>query len=220
MSAAQIEFSETAPRVRKDFSKIPRILDIPNLIEIQKESFERFLQTRIEQEKREPVGTPGGLPVRLPDPGLQRHRLSRVRGLHARGAEVRRAGVSAARHDLCGSVQGDDPTRRLGRRAGGSQTIRDVKEQEVYFGEIPIMTDNGTFIINGTERVIVSQLHRSPGIFYDTERLDDGERRGQEDLLVPCDSVSRFLARHRVRPQGSRLRAHRPAPEDPRHRAA
>ena len=50
----------------------------------------------------------------------------------------------------------------------GSQTIRDVKEQEVYFGEIPIMTDNGTFLINGTERVIVSQLHRSPGIFYDT----------------------------------------------------
>ena len=52
--------------------------------------------------------------------------------------------------------------------AEGSQTIRDVKEQEVYFGEVPIMTDNGTFIINGTERVIVSQLHRSPGIFYDT----------------------------------------------------
>ena len=52
--------------------------------------------------------------------------------------------------------------------AGGSQAIRDVKEQEVYFGEIPMMTDNGTFIINGTERVIVSQLHRSPGIFFDT----------------------------------------------------
>ncbi|MBW2420964.1 MAG: DNA-directed RNA polymerase subunit beta, partial [Deltaproteobacteria bacterium] len=52
--------------------------------------------------------------------------------------------------------------------SGGSQAIRDVKEQEVYFGEIPIMTDNGTFIINGTERVIVSQLHRSPGIFFDT----------------------------------------------------
>ena len=50
----------------------------------------------------------------------------------------------------------------------GSQAIRDVKEQEVYFGEIPIMTENGTFIINGTERVIVSQLHRSPGIFFDT----------------------------------------------------
>ena len=55
--------------------------------------------------------------------------------------------------------------------AEGSQAIRDVKEQEVYFGEIPIMTDNGTFIINGTERVIVSQLHRSPGIFYDTSTM-------------------------------------------------
>ena len=52
----------------------------------------------------------------------------------------------------------------------GTRSIRDIKEQEVYFGEIPLMTDNGTFIINGTERVIVSQLHRSPGVFYDHDK--------------------------------------------------
>src|SRR5207237_8487296 len=62
----------------------------------------------------------------------------------------------------------------------GSQSIRDVKEQEVYFGEIPLMTDNGTFIINGTERVVVSQLHRSPGVFYDH---DQGKTHSSGTLL-------------------------------------
>jgi DNA-directed RNA polymerase beta subunit len=52
----------------------------------------------------------------------------------------------------------------------GEQSIRDIKEQEVYFGEIPLMTENGTFIINGTERVVVSQLHRSPGVFFDHDK--------------------------------------------------
>ena len=55
-------------------------------------------------------------------------------------------------------------------RTSGHKTIRDIKEQEIYFGEIPLMTDNGTFIMNGTERVIVSQLHRSPGIFFDHDK--------------------------------------------------
>ena len=64
--------------------------------------------------------------------------------------------------------------------AEGSQTIRDVKEQEVYFGEIPIMTENGTFVINGTERVIVSQLHRSPGIFYDTSISTTASAAGKD----------------------------------------
>ena len=82
------------------------------------------------------------------------------------------------------------------------------------------MTDNGTFIINGTERVIVSQLHRSPGIFYDTSISTTVSCGRQEDLLLPDHSVSRFLARRRIRPQGSHSRPHRPAPEDPRHRPA
>ena len=73
-----------------------------------------------------------------------------------------------ARHDLCGAlkvtirltVYDKDPET-------GVKTVRDIKEQEVFFGEIPLMTENGTFIINGTERVIVSQLHRSPGVFFE-----------------------------------------------------
>ena len=82
------------------------------------------------------------------------------------------------------------------------------------------MTDNGTFIINGTERVIVSQLHRSPGIFFDTTTSTTVSAGRQEDLLVPHHPVPRLVARPRVRPQGPALRAHRPAPEDPRHGAA
>ena len=89
--------------------------------------------------------------------------------------------------------------------AEGSQAIRDVKEQEVYFGEIPIMTENGTFIINGTERVIVSQLHRSPGIFFDTTTSTTVSAAGQEDLLLPDHSLPRLLAGPGVRPQGPPL---------------
>ena len=84
-------------------------------------------------------------------------------------AEVRRAGVRGARHDVCRSAQGHHPADGLSTRTRRPATrrIRDIKEQEVFFGEIPLMTDNGTFIINGTERVIVSQLHRSPGVFFE-----------------------------------------------------
>ena len=70
----------------------------------------------------------------------------------------------------------------------GNKTVRDIKEQEVFFGEIPLMTDNGTFIINGTERVIVSQLHRSPGVFFET-------RAGAGLLPRQDHSVSRKLGR-------------------------
>jgi DNA-directed RNA polymerase subunit beta len=167
LTAPQTLFSENAPRVRKDFSKIPRILDIPNLIEIQKESFERFLQTRIDPEKRERAGLQAVFqsvfPIRdfndtaslefvgytLEEPKYDVQECLQRGMTYAAPFKVR-----------IRLVAWDD--------AEGSQTIRDVKEQEVYFGEVPIMTDNGTFIVNGTERVIVSQLHRSPGIFYDT----------------------------------------------------
>ena len=57
------------------------------------------------------------------------------------------------------------------------KAIKDIKEQEVYMGEIPLMTDNGTFVVNGTERVVVSQLHRSPGVFFDNDRGQDAQLR-------------------------------------------
>ncbi len=91
----------------------------------------------------------------------------------------------------------------------GARSIRDIKEQPVYMGDMPLMTDNGTFIINGTERVIVSQMHRSPGVFFDH---DKGKTHSQRQVPVrrARDPVSRLLARFRVRQQGPRLRPHRP----------
>jgi DNA-directed RNA polymerase subunit beta len=164
---SQMHFSEIAPRLRKDFSKIPRILEIPNLIEIQKESFERFLQTRIDPEKRERTGLQAVFASVFP-----------IRDFNDTASlEFVGYTLEAPKYDVQECLQRGmtyaapfKVTVRLVAwdDAEGSQTIRDVKEQEVYFGEIPIMTDNGTFIVNGTERVIVSQLHRSPGIFYDT----------------------------------------------------
>ena len=92
----------------------------------------------------------------------------------------------------------------------GDKTIRDIKEQEVFFGEIPLMTENGTFIINGTERVIVSQLHRSPGVFFET---------ANNRTLFPRQdhSVPRIVGGVRVRPEEHAVRPHRPQAQIPGH---
>ena len=163
----EIHFSENAPRVRRDFSKIPAILDIPNLIEIQKQSFERFLQTHVEPEKRENTGLQAVFNSVFPIKDFNDTASLEFVGYTLEEPKydvqecLQRGMTYAAPFKVTIRLVAWD-------EAEGSQTIRDVKEQEVYFGEIPIMTDNGTFIINGTERVIVSQLHRSPGIFFDT----------------------------------------------------
>ena len=163
----QILISETVPRVRKDFSKIPRIVDIPNLIEIQNQTFERFLQTNVEPEKRDNVGLQAVFNSVFPIKDFNDSASLEFVGYTLEEPKydvqecLQRGMTYAAPFKVTiRLVAWDD--------ADGSQAIRDVKEQEVYFGEIPIMTENGTFIINGTERVIVSQLHRSPGIFFDT----------------------------------------------------
>jgi DNA-directed RNA polymerase subunit beta len=155
------------PRVRKDFAKIPSILEIPNLIEIQKRTFERFLQIDIEAEKRENVGLQAVFNSVFPIKDFNDSASLEFVGYTLEEPKydvqecLQRGMTYAAPFKVTiRLVAWDD--------ADGSQAIRDVKEQEVYFGEVPIMTDNGTFIINGTERVIVSQLHRSPGIFFDT----------------------------------------------------
>jgi DNA-directed RNA polymerase subunit beta len=166
-AVSEILVTENAPRVRKQFSKIPSILEIPNLIEIQKQSFERFLQTRVESEKRENVGLQAVFNSVFPIKDFNDTASLEFVGYVLEEPKydvqecLQRGMTYAAPFKVTiRLVAWDD--------AEGAQTIRDVKEQEVYFGEIPIMTEQGTFIINGTERVIVSQLHRSPGIFFDT----------------------------------------------------
>ncbi|GFE59237.1 DNA-directed RNA polymerase subunit beta [Geobacter sp. AOG1] len=159
------------PLLRKNFAKIKKIIDIPNLIDIQKNSYKRFLQLDVPAETRKNSGLEAVFKSVFPirdfsetasleyvSYGLGTPKYD-VEECHQRGmtfAAPMKVKVRLVVWDV--------------NKESGSRSIRDIKEQEVYFGEIPLMTENGTFIINGTERVIVSQLHRSPGVFYDHDK--------------------------------------------------
>ncbi len=158
-------------RARKTFAKIAKIIDIPNLIDIQKQSYEKFLQKDTPLDKREDVGLQGVFKSVFPIKDFsETSSLEFVSYTLDKPKydvdECRQRGMTfAAPIKVIVRLVVWDTNEET-----GSQSIRDVKEQEVFFGEIPLMTDNGTFIINGTERVVVSQLHRSPGVFYDHDK--------------------------------------------------
>jgi DNA-directed RNA polymerase subunit beta len=158
-------------RARKTFAKIAKIIDIPNLIDIQKQSYEKFLQKDIALDKREDLGLQGVFKSVFPIKDFsETSSLEFVSYTLDKPKydvdECRQRGMTfAAPIKVIVRLVVWDTNEET-----GSQSIRDVKEQEVFFGEIPLMTDNGTFIINGTERVVVSQLHRSPGVFYDHDK--------------------------------------------------
>ena len=158
-------------RVRKSFAKLGKVIDIPNLIDIQKRSYDKFLQLDVSPDERLDIGVQGVFKSVFPikdfaetsslefvSYNLERPKYD-VDECRARGMTF-----AAPIKVVIRLVVWDT------NEETGVQSIRDVKEQEVYFGEIPLMTDSGTFIINGTERVIVSQLHRSPGVFFDHDR--------------------------------------------------
>src|ERR671922_271038 len=157
-------------RIRKSFGKRPTILEVPYLLAMQIESYRGFLQADVAPEQRKNVGLHAALKSVFPITSYSgnavlkyvNYRLSapvfdvkecQVRGL-TYGASLR-VKIQLVIYD---------------KESGSSKAIKDIKEQEVYLGELPLMTDNGTFVINGTERVIVSQLHRSPGVFFDHDR--------------------------------------------------
>ena len=158
-------------RIRKDFSKVKPVVGIPSLIELQQKSFSQFLQADVPPDQRADVGLQGVFKSVFPIKGFnQTASLEFVQydldPPRYDEQECRNRGMTYAA-----------PMRVLVRlvvwdvdEATGAQSIRDVKEQEVYFGEVPLMTEFGTFIINGTERVIVSQLHRSPGVFFEHDK--------------------------------------------------
>ena len=163
---------ECGRRVRKDFGKIPSIVEIPNLIEIQQQSYEQFLQKEIAPERRDENGAAGGLQVGVPDrrttTGTPRSSSTAttsaipkytVEECHDRGMTFAIPLKVTLRLKV---VDNDKETK--------TQTVREVREQEVYLGELPLMTEKGTFIINGTERVVVSQLQRSAGVFFDDDK--------------------------------------------------
>jgi DNA-directed RNA polymerase subunit beta len=154
-------------RFRKNFEKIPDILKIPNLIDIQKKSYENFLQQDIPPKERGDLGLQWVYNSVFP-----------IKNYNETAAlEFVSYSLGVPKYDLeeCHQKQLTyaSPIKVLIRLVNydpETKNIRDIKEQEVYFGEIPLMTDTGTFIINGTERVVVSQLHRSPGVFFDHDK--------------------------------------------------
>jgi DNA-directed RNA polymerase subunit beta len=218
-------------RERIDFSKIKTTVPIPNLIEIQKKSYERFLQMNRLPSEREDAGLQSVFKSVFPISDFRENsslefieysignwecKCGKLAGLHHLRKPCSQCGATLIADpygdrevlcprcgkanqargdvcDICGNTVGlklkydVDECQERGMTYAvplkvtirlvvwnkdpetGVKTIRDIKEQEVYFGDIPLMTENGTFIINGTERVIVSQLHRSPGAFFHSE---------------------------------------------------
>jgi DNA-directed RNA polymerase subunit beta len=158
-------------RARKSYAKIGKIIEIPNLIDIQKQSYEKFLQKDVPFEKREDIGLQGVFKSVFPIKDFSE--TSSIEFV-SYTLDKPKYDVDECRQRGMTFAAPIKVTVRLviwdTNEDTGSQSIRDVKEQEVFFGEIPLMTDNGTFIINGTERVVVSQLHRSPGVFYDHDK--------------------------------------------------
>ncbi len=154
--------------IRKGFGKRPSILRVPYLLAIQKDSYRQFLQAEVPPEQRIDQGLQAAFKSVFP--------IESYNGNAALEFVSYRLGVPAFDVKECqqrGLIYAA-PLRVLVRlvvfdkdEATGTKSVRDIKEQEVYMGEIPLMTDNGTFVINGTERVIVSQLHRSPGVFFE-----------------------------------------------------
>jgi DNA-directed RNA polymerase subunit beta len=158
-------------RIRKTFGRIPEVATMPNLIEVQRASYDHFLQMGVEPENRVSVGLQevfrSVFPIRDFSERAQldfvRYELETpkydVEECQQRGMNYA-APLKVTLRLLVWDVDEDT----------GSRTIRDIKEQDVYMGDMPLMTHNGTFIINGTERVIVSQMHRSPGVFFDHDK--------------------------------------------------
>jgi len=157
-------------RFRKDFGKRPPILDVPYLLSMQIDSFKKFLQSDVTADNRTAVGLEGAFSSVFPIISYSTHvRLEYVSyklgkpAFDVKECQLRGMTYAAPLRVVLRLVIYDKESKKR-------VTPKEVKEQEVYMGEMPLMTDNGTFVINGTERVIVSQLHRSPGVLFDHDK--------------------------------------------------
>ncbi|GBR01375.1 DNA-directed RNA polymerase subunit beta [Acetobacter oeni] len=158
-------------RIRKSFGRIPEVAPMPNLIDVQRASYEAFLQANVSPDARTQTGLQEVFRSVFP-----------INDFAGRGRlEFVQYEFEEPKYDVEECIQRGltyaAPLKVILRlivwdvdEDTGSRSIRDIKEQPVYMGDMPLMTDNGTFIINGTERVIVSQMHRSPGVFFDHDK--------------------------------------------------
>jgi DNA-directed RNA polymerase subunit beta len=199
MAGTETAVANKQGRPRRDFARIPTIIDLPNLIEVQQKSYARFLQQDHSPLDREDRGLEAVFRSVFPisdfngtaslefvgyEIGMWESEEGEYKGLGGVGVlaeRTRRPLIYRSKYDMSECRQKGityaDPLRVMVRLAvrdkgveGEPSAVREVKEQKVYLGEVPLMTDKGTFIINGTERVIVSQLHRSPGVFFAQEK--------------------------------------------------
>ncbi|MGK6753268.1 DNA-directed RNA polymerase subunit beta [Acinetobacter baumannii] len=154
-------------RIRKNFGKLPQVMDAPYLLSIQVDSYRTFLQDGKSPKNREDIGLQAAFRSVFPIESY-----SGNAALEFVEYSLGKPEFDVRECILRGSTYAA-PMRvkiRLIIKDRETKSIKDVREQEVYMGEIPLMTENGTFVINGTERVIVSQLHRSPGVFFDHDK--------------------------------------------------
>ncbi|WP_351079262.1 DNA-directed RNA polymerase subunit beta [Shewanella sp. CAL98-MNA-CIBAN-0140] len=152
-------------RIRKDFGKRPKVLDIPYLLSIQLDSFKKFTDQDPTGERGFEAAFRSVFPIKSFSGYSELQYVSYKLGapvFDVKECQIRGVTYSAPLRVKLRMVLFD--------HEAAAGTVKDIKEQEVYMGDIPMMTDNGTFVINGTERVIVSQLHRSPGVFFDHDR--------------------------------------------------
>ena len=171
-------------RIRRYFGKIREVLDMPNLIEVQKSSYDLFLRS-------------GDSPKPLDGEGLQGtfQSVFPIKDFNETAVlEFVKYELEKPKYDVDECQQRDmtyaaplKVTLRLivfdVDESTGARSVKDIKEQDVFMGDMPLMTNNGTFIVNGTERVVVSQMHRSPGVFFDH---DKGKTHSSGKLLFAC----------------------------------
>ena len=156
-------------RIRKDFGVLPKVMDVPYLLAIQMDSYRKFTQQGLSPEERGDYGLHAAFKSVFPivsysgNAALEYvdYKLGKP-VFDVNECQLRGVTYSCSLRVKVRLIIYD--------KESSNKTIKDIKEQEVYMGEIPLMTDNGTFVINGTERVIVSQLHRSPGVFFDHDK--------------------------------------------------
>src|SRR5262245_51704434 len=168
-------------RIRKNFGKQASILDTPYLLAIQLDSYRKFLQLDKPEDNRDPIGLHAAFrsvfPISSYSGNASLEYVSYRLGepvFDVKECQLRGLTYAAPLRVKVRLIVLDKEA------AGAKKPVKDVREQEVYLGELPLMTDNGTFIVNGTERVIVSQLHRSPGVFFDHDR---GKTHSSRKLL-------------------------------------
>ena len=167
---AQQTFSSRR-RYRKKFGRIAEVVEMPNLIEVQKQSYDQFLMVEEPEGGREDTGLQAVFSSVFPITDFSER--AQLEFVHYE-FEAPKYDVEECQQRGMTYAAPLKVTLRLIvfdiNEETGARSVKDIKEQDVYMGDMPFMTPNGTFVINGTERVIVSQMHRSPGVFFDHDR--------------------------------------------------